>query len=63
MAKSELPGITVTQEGSEKDQKEGERNCVVADFVKALQQWYECFKKCVVIGSGPVKKHLEVNSS
>jgi hypothetical protein len=60
-AKRELPGLTLTQEASEKDQEGGARNSAVADFAEALRWSYERGEKCVAIGGRPINKSLEVN--
>ncbi len=36
-AKRELPGLTLTQEASKKDQEGGARKSAAADFAEALQ--------------------------
>ncbi len=60
-AKRELSGLTLTQEASKKDQEGVARNSAEADFAEALRRSYECCKKCVAIGGGPIQKSLEVN--
>jgi hypothetical protein len=59
-AKSELSGLTLAQEASQKDREGGARNSGAADLAEALCREYEHCEKCVAIGGGPGKKIFEV---
>ncbi len=59
-AKSELSGLTLTQEAYLKDREGGVRNSAAVDFAEALWWRYERCEKCTVIGGGHVQNNLEV---
>jgi hypothetical protein len=61
--KSELAGLSMTQESFQKSWEGVVRTIAQDDFTAAFRQWMEQSKKCVRIGSNYVEKWLKINDS